>query len=166
MRPNYPKYNWLDLKTFFYIFGIILVVDQLSKQIMLDLIFDPPRYIKISAILNLVPVWNSGMSFGLLAEGGLPVRFGLTLLAFLVSGWFIWMLPRLERLQRYAGAAITGGAIGNAIDRLRFGRVIDFIDVHVDTWHWPAFNAADAAITVGAGLWAYTILFGQEKHQT
>ena len=165
MTANYPKYNWLDLKTFLCIFGIILAVDQVSKQIMLGLIFDPPRYIKIGVLLNLVPVWNSGMSFGLLAEGGLPVRFGLTLLAFLVSGWFIWMLPRLERSQRYSGAAITGGAIGNAIDRLRFGRVVDFIDLHIDTWHWPAFNVADAAITVGAGLWAYTILFGQEKHQ-
>jgi len=94
------------------------------------------------------------------------VRFGLTLLAFLVSGWFVWMSPRLERSQRYAGAAIAGGAIGNAIDRLRFGQVVDFIDLHINSWHWPAFNVADAAITVGAGFWVYNILFGQEKHQT
>ncbi len=166
MRARYQKHNWLGLNTFFSIFGIILVIDQISKQIMLELIFYPPRHIEIGVILNLVPVWNSGMSFGLLAEGGLPVRIGLTVLAFLVSGWFVWMLPRLERLQRYAGAAIAGGAIGNAIDRLRFGRVVDFIDLHIDAWHWPAFNVADASITVGAGLWAYAILFGQETHQT
>ena len=164
MMARLLKYNWLDLKVFFSIFGIILVVDQLSKQMMLNWIFDPPRYIEIGVILNFVPVWNSGMSFGLLAEGGMPVRFGLTLLAFLVSGWLVWMLPRLERFQSYAGAAIAGGAIGNAIDRLRFGRVVDFIDLHIDAWHWPAFNVADAAITVGAGFWAYTILFGQERH--
>ena len=76
------------------------------------------------------------------------------------------MLPQLDRLQRYAGGAIAGGAIGNAIDRLRFGRVIDFIDLHIGAWHWPAFNIADTAITVGAGLWAYDILFGQETNQT
>lgn len=166
MTAKYPGYNWPRLNAFLCVFGIILVSDQVSKQIMLSLIFDPPRYIEIGAILNLVPVWNSGISFGLLADGGLLMRIGLTILAFLVSGWFIWMLPRLEQPQRYAGAVIAGGAIGNAIDRLRFGRVIDFIDLHVGAWHWPAFNVADAAITVGAGLWAYTILFGQETHDT
>ena len=94
------------------------------------------------------------------------VRIGLTVLAFAVSGWLVWMLPHLDRLQRLAGAAIAGGAIGNAIDRLRFGRVVDFIDFHIGAWHWPAFNVADAAITIGAGLWAYSILFGQETNET
>jgi signal peptidase II len=76
------------------------------------------------------------------------------------------MLPNLDRLQQLAGAAIAGGAIGNAIDRLRFGRVVDFIDFHIGAWHWPAFNFADAAIAIGAGLWAYSILFGQETNET
>ena len=102
------------------------------------------------------------MSFGLLSDGGFWVRIGLTVLAFLVSGWFVWVLPKLDRFQRFAGAIIAGGAIGNAIDRLRFGRVVDFIDFHIGAWHWPAFNIADTAITIGAGLWAYSILFGQE----
>jgi signal peptidase II len=133
---------------------------------MLDLVFNPPRYIEIGLLLNIVPVWNSGMSFGMLADGGIVVRIGLTVLAFAVSGWFVWMLPNLDRLQRLAGAAIAGGAIGNAIDRLRFGRVVDFIDFHIGAWHWPAFNVADAAITIGAGLWAYSILFGQETNET
>ena len=116
----------------------IIVVDQVSKQIMLDLLFNPPRYIKVGLLLNLVPVWNSGMSFGLLADGGELVRYGLTVIAFLVSGWLVVMLPRLDRLQCFAGAAIAGGAIGNAIDRLRFGQVVDFIDIHLGSWHWPA----------------------------
>ena len=151
---------------FILVFLIILCADQVSKQIMLDLLFDPPRYIEVGLNLNLVPVWNSGMSFGLLSDGGLGVRVGLTALAFLVSGWFVWVLPQLDRLQRLAGAIITGGAIGNAIDRLRFGRVVDFIDFHIGAWHWPAFNIADTAITIGAGLWAYSILFGQETDAT
>ena len=151
--------KWPGLSLFLPVFFAVLIADQISKQIMLDLVFNPPRYIEIGSLLNIVPVWNSGMSFGMLADGGLIVRIGLTVLAFAVSGWFFWMLPRLERLQRLAGAAIAGGAIGNAIDRLRFGRVVDFIDFHVGAWHWPAFNVADAAITIGAGLWAFSILF-------
>ena len=162
--PRKPKI--LHLPSFFLVFLIILCADQVSKQIMLDLLFDPPRYIKVGLNLNLVPVWNSGMSFGLLSDGGLWVRVGLTALAFLVSGWFVWALSQLDRLQRFAGAIIAGGAIGNAIDRLRFGRVVDFIDFHIGAWHWPAFNVADTAITIGAGLWAYSILFGQETDAT
>ena len=76
------------------------------------------------------------------------------------------MLPNLDRLQRIAAAAIAGGAIGNAIDRLRFGQVVDFIDLHLGSWHWPAFNVADAAITVGAFIWAYGVLFQWETSQT
>ena len=166
MMATLLKYKWSELNAFLLVFGISLVADPVSKQIMLDLLFDPPRYFKRNFILNLVPVWNSGMSFGLLADGGLTVRIGLTVLAFLVSGWFVWMLPRLDRPQRYAGAAVAGGAIGNAIDRLRFGRVVDFIDVHIGVWLWPAFRVAVAAIPVGAGLWAYAIWFGQETNQT
>ena len=156
------KSKSLHLPIFVLVFLIILCADQISKQIMLDLLFDPPRYIEVGLYLNLVPVWNSGMSFGLLSDGGLWVRIGLTALAFLVSCWFVWALPQLNRCQRFAGAIIAGGAIGNAIDRLRFGRVVDFIDFHIGTWHWPVFNFADTAITIGAGLWAYSILFGQE----
>ncbi len=153
-----------NLRIFLLVFGVILSADQLSKHIMLDLLFDPMRYVEVNSVLNFVPVWNSGMSFGFLSDGGIWVRVGLTVLAFLVSFWFVWMLPKLDWLQRYAGATIAGGAIGNAIDRLRFGRVVDFIDFHVGAWHWPAFNVADTAITIGAGLWAYSILFGQETN--
>ena len=153
-----------NLRIFLLVFGVILSADQFSKHIMLDLLFDPLRYVEVNSVLNFVPVWNSGMSFGFLSDGGIWVRIGLTVLAFLVSFWFVWMLPKLDWLQRYAGATIAGGAIGNAIDRLRFGRVVDFIDFHVGAWHWPAFNVADTAITIGAGLWAYSILFGQETN--
>ena len=155
-----------NLRVFLLVFGVILLADQFSKHIMLDLLFDPLRYVEVNSVLNFVPVWNSGMSFGFLSDGGIWVRIGLTVLAFLVSFWFVWMLPKLNWLQRYAGATIAGGAIGNAIDRLRFGRVVDFIDFHVGAWHWPAFNVADTAITIGAGLWAYSILFGQETDAT
>ena len=147
------------------IFLLIMVADQVTKQIMLDLIFDPPRRIEILATLNLVPVWNRGMSFGMLADGGVVVPIGLTGLALAVSAWLFWMIPRLQRFQRLAAALIAGGAIGNAIDRLRFGKVVDFIDLHYAGVHWPAFNVADAAITIGAVLWGYSILREQETSQ-
>ena len=147
---------------FCVIFFLIMVADQATKQIMLDLIFDPPRRIEILAILNLVPVWNRGMSFGMLSGGGALVPIGLTGLAVAVSAWLFWMVPRLHRVQRLAAACIAGGAIGNAIDRLRFGKVVDFIDLHYAGLHWPAFNLADAAITIGAVLWGYSILREQE----
>ena len=144
------------------IFVPIVLADQATKQIMLDLIFDPPRRIEILATFNLVPVWNRGMSFGILAGGGALVPIGLTALAVVVSAWLFWMVPRLHRVQRLAAACIAGGAIGNAIDRLRFGKVVDFIDLHYAGLHWPAFNLADAAITIGAVLWGYSILREQE----
>lgn len=144
------------------IFLLVLIADQITKQIMLALIFDPPRWIEIAAILNFVPVWNRGMSFGMLADGGILVPIGLTSLAVAVSAWLFWMAPGFSRTQRLAAPLIAGGAIGNAIDRLRFGKVVDFIDVHYAGWHWPAFNMADAAITIGAVLWGYSILREQE----
>ncbi|MEC8109363.1 MAG: signal peptidase II [Pseudomonadota bacterium] len=147
------------------IFLLLIMVDQATKQVMLDLIFEPPRRIEILAILNLVPVWNRGMSFGMLADGGAFVPVGLTGLAVAVSAWLFWMVPRLIRVQRLSAAFIAGGAIGNALDRLRFGMVVDFIDLHYAGWHWPAFNLADAAITLGAVLWGYSILRGQEISQ-
>ena len=147
------------------IFLLVMVADQVTKQIMLDLIFDPPRRIEILAILNLVPVWNRGMSFGMLANSGSLVPIGLTGLAFAVSVWLFWMVPRLHRVQRLAAVFIAGGAIGNALDRLRFGKVVDFIDLHYAGLHWPAFNLADAAITTGAVLWGYSIFRGQETSQ-
>ncbi len=143
----------------------VLLLDQASKQFMLNWIFAPPRIYPVMPFFNFVPVWNPGISFGMLADGGQVARAGLTLLAFAVVGWFFWQASRLDHVQQIAAGLISGGAIGNAIDRLRFGKVVDFIDVYVQTWHWPAFNVADAAITAGAALWAYSIFFGQETGQ-
>lgn len=145
---------------------VIIGADQLSKQYMLGWIFFPPVRIAILPFLNMVPVWNSGMSFGLLADGGMIVRFGLAGLAVAVAGWFLWSASSLTPIQRVAGGAIAGGAIGNAIDRLRFGQVVDFIDLHVAGWHWPAFNVADVTISIGAFLWIVSLFYEQENKKT
>ena len=158
------QYQVSTLKPFLVFSPLLILFDQLLKQVMLSFVFDPPRYVTITSFLNLVPVWNPGMSFGFLSDGGSLVRFSLTALAFGVSGWLVLISPRLSRIQRLSAALIAGGAIGNAIDRLRFGKVIDFIDFHFGGWHWPAFNIADTAITIGAIIWAYSIVFEHEKN--
>ena len=140
----------------------VIGLDLVSKQVMLALIFDPPRRIEVLPFLNFAPVWNPGISFGMLADGGGVMRYLLTALALAVAAWLIWKVPQFQRLERLGAGLIAGGAIGNAIDRLRFGKVVDFIDVYVQTWHWPAFNIADAAITIGAGFWICSILVERE----
>ena len=150
LKPRIPH-----LPLFILVFLIILFADQVSKQIVLDLLFDPPRYIKVGLNLNLVPVWNSGMSFGLLSDGGLWVRIGLSTLAFLVSAWFVWALPQLDRCQRFAAAIIAGGAIGNVLDRINDGSVTDFLHLKIYNYSLFVFNLADAFITIGAILIIY-----------
>ena len=140
----------------------VLAADLVTKQIMLGWIFEPPRRVAVLPFLDFVPVWNPGISFGMLANGGIAVTVMLTLLAFAVAGWMLWKAPGFQPMERLGAGLIAGGAIGNAVDRIRFGKVVDFIDVYVQTWHWPAFNIADAGITVGALLWIGSLFFERE----
>lgn len=143
--------------------AVLLVADQITKQVMLDWIFFPPQRVSVLPFFDLVPVWNPGISFGMFADGGVATKVILTAFALVVSGWLVWKGPTFRRYERLGAAFIVGGAIGNAIDRIRFGKVVDFIDVYVQTWHWPAFNVADAGITVGAGLWILSLLVDRES---
>ena len=144
----------------------VLAADLVTKQIMLGWIFEPPRRVAVLPFLDFVPVWNPGISFGMLANGGIAVTVMLTLLAFAVAGWMLWKAPGFQPMERLGAGLIAGGAIGNAVDRIRFGKVVDFIDVYVQTWHWPAFNIADAGITVGALLWIGSLFFERETDAT
>jgi signal peptidase II len=140
----------------------VLVADMVTKQVMLDWIFDPPQRVKVLPFLDFVPVWNPGISFGMLASGGIMVTVILTGLAFVVAAWLLWKAPGFRPMERLGAGLIAGGAVGNAIDRIRFGKVVDFIDVYVQTWHWPAFNIADAGITIGALLWIASLFLERE----
>ena len=102
----------------------------------------------------------------MLASGGAVVTAMLTGLAFAVAAWMLWKSPGFRAMERLGAGLIAGGAVGNAIDRIRFGKVVDFIDVYVQTWHWPAFNIADAGITVGALLWIGSLFFERETDAT
>ena len=98
-------------------------------------------------------VWNRGVTFGLLSGDGPLNHLILALLATAIAGFLLrWMARAETPLVAVALGAVIGGAVGNVIDRLRLGHVVDFLDFHAMGWHWPAFNVADSAITVGAGI--------------
>lgn len=106
-----------------------------------------------TGFFNLVHVWNTGAAFSFLADAGGWQRYFFVVIAALVSAYLIWFLRKpLLALERWAGALILGGALGNGFDRSVRGYVVDFLDFHVAGWHWPAFNIADIAIVCGAGL--------------
>jgi len=148
--------------------GAVLVLDQITKVLILDLFSGSPQTIEVLSFFNLVLAWNRGVSFGMfggLGDWGPWVLVGLALVISVVLAR--WMAKAENRLILVSLALIIGGALGNVIDRVRFGAVVDFLDVHVLGYHWPAFNVADSAITVGAAILILESLFcGSEKIKT
>ena len=132
---------------------IVVLADQLTKITMTRLLaYGQVEY--VNHYVNLVMVYNKGAAFSFLSDQSGWQRYFFSALAAAVSIFIVWMLNRNanERLFCWSLSLILGGAIGNLIDRLVYGHVIDFLDVHVNAWHWPAFNVADSAITIGAAL--------------
>jgi signal peptidase II len=147
--------------------ALALILDQVTKWFARDGLWQPPRRIEITGFLDLVPVENRGISFGLLqSEGGAGVWLISAFALIVAAGLGFWMYRARRRWPALALGLIIGGALGNVIDRLRLGWVIDFLDFHVATWHWPAFNMADAAITVGVAMLLIDGLFGASKKPT
>ena len=134
------------------VIGLVLILDQISKLIAYDALWNPLRRVELLSFLDLVPVENSGISFGLFQGDDKTGVWLITGVALAVSaGLGIWLIRVDRRWPTLALGLIIGGALGNVIDRLRLGWVIDFIDFHVNTWHWPAFNIADTVIVSGVG---------------
>ncbi len=138
----------------FWLSALVIVLDQASKQMVVHSM----RLFESVAVLpyfNLTYVHNTGAAFSFLSDAGGWQRWFFAVLALLVScALAIWItrLKQNEILLAVALSMILGGAIGNLIDRVLYGYVIDFLDVYYQTWHWPAFNVADSAITLGVGL--------------
>lgn len=133
--------------------AVVVLLDQLSKITMSRLLaYGESEY--ISSFFNLVMVYNPGAAFSFLANSGGWQRWFFSALALAVSVMIVWMLNRnaSQRMFCWSLSLILGGAVGNLIDRLAYGHVIDFLDFHIGGWHWPAFNIADGAITIGAAL--------------
>jgi signal peptidase II len=124
--------------------------DQLSKSWVIEhLLGSPERIILVTAFFNLVLGWNRGVSFGMLSALALP-PWTLALLAVVVAGGLLVWLFRTDSWLVSGGLGlVVGGAPSNALDRIRYGAVTDFLDFHLAGWHWPAFNLADAGIVCG-----------------
>lgn len=160
----------------------IIILDQLSKWAitehilrpetggepvgLMDWIMSAPErvgFVSIPVIphFNLTMVWNEGVSFGLMNGMGIWPLIGLALA---ISAFFIvWILKSSTWFEAMALATVVGGAVGNVIDRLRFGGVADFLDVYAYGYHWPSFNVADAAITIGVAMLLYHGLFSKDE---
>lgn len=133
--------------------AVVLVLDQLSKWWVVTRLMSPPRVIEITPFFNFVMWWNKGVSFGLFASAPGWGRWALVVLALVITVVLaIWLVKVNHKLLAVAIGLVIGGAVGNVIDRIRFAAVADFLDFYVGPWHWPAFNLADSAITVGVGL--------------
>jgi signal peptidase II len=132
---------------------MIVVVDQVTKYWIMQSMRLHESIPIIPNLFSLTYIRNPGAAFGLLAGSSNAFRmvfFGITsLFALALLGTILLRLPEKDWMGQLSIAGILGGAIGNLIDRLRFGEVIDFLDVYVESYHWPAFNVADSAITVG-----------------
>lgn len=151
------------------IIALIFVADQASKYWVYT-VFDLPgrcaaqglRYCthEVTGFFNLALGWNTGISFGLFNTGD---EWNKVIISTLVAGVTIWLLiwyGRTDaRLLKFALPLIIGGALGNLVDRLRFGAVFDFLDFHAFGWHWYTFNIADSAIVIGTLLVAWDGLF-------
>ena len=144
--------------------GLVILLDQLSKLAILTLL---DHAVAVTPFLNLVVVWNRGVSFGMFASAGALMPWLLSGLALAVVVALGFWLRRVEHpLAGLALGLIIGGALGNVIDRIRFGAVVDFLDFHALGYHWPAFNVADSAICVGAALLLVDGLLAPRRQST
>lgn len=153
--------------------ALVLVLDQAAKAVVLGPMgFSPPGclemhvgcgFIHVSPIFDLRMVWNKGVSFGLLRAGEESARWGLVALQAGIAALFFWWLRSADRrLTAVALGLVIGGALGNVIDRIRFGAVVDFLDFTGLFFPW-VFNIADAAINIGAALLVIDFLRNGEK---
>lgn len=146
-RGNGTLLPWLGIAV------IVILLDQLSKlAITQTFAYGDGR--AITSFFNLVLVYNPGAAFSFLAGAGGWQRWGFTVLGVGAALLICYLLRRHSGQRMFCAALslIMGGALGNVIDRLIHGHVIDFLDFHVNAWHWPAFNIADSGICVGAAL--------------
>ena len=148
----------------FFIAGLVVAVDQITKMIVLDTMPLYSRILVIPGFFDLTHIRNPGGAFGFLAGHSPQLRQVLFVAAAVLAiGLIFYFYDAIRRTathsSRRALALILGGAVGNLVDRFRFGNVVDFLDVYFKDLHWPAFNVADSAITVGIAIFIFHLVF-------
>lgn len=129
---------------------VVILADQASKWAIAGLFIDPFQVIELTPFFNLVAAHNTGVSFSMLqGMGPWLLILGATGVSLVLIGWLMKLTTLLPAL---AVGLVVGGALGNVIDRVRLGAVFDFLDFYWGNWHFPAFNLADSAISVGVAL--------------
>lgn len=157
--------EWSKAGRWHLLAGLIVILDQLTKQ-WVSSVFSYGETLELLPILNLTLVHNMGAAFSFLSEAGGWQRWFFAIVSLVVSVVLVvWLsrLPSRQSLLSVALALVLGGAVGNLWDRVFLGYVVDFIDVHYQQYHWPAFNVADSAITIGAILLILESLFVSES---
>jgi signal peptidase II len=154
------------LKLLALVSGVILVLDQLTKAWVLASLPLGGGFTVIPGFFDITHVHNPGGAFGFLASMGAEARsllfVAVALAAIALIVVFYWQTPATERVTAFGLALVLGGAVGNLVDRVRLGIVVDFLDVYAGELHWPAFNVADSAITVGVVLVAVRMLLQKD----
>ena len=148
---------WLSL--------LVVVLDQLSKAWIMAS-FQDYEVLRVWPVFNLTLVYNTGAAFSFLSDAGGWQRWFFVVIAVTVSAAMVVWLARLderERLTAYGLALVVGGAVGNLIDRIWLGKVVDFLQWHWQDWYWPSFNLADSAITLGVVLLLIDGLFAGRR---
>lgn len=152
--------KYLKLAT---IAGLVIIFDQITKTVIQNTVLLYHSITVIPGFFSITHIHNPGGAFGFMANKSSGLRNLLFLLisslAICLIFYFYKKTPQKYSLLSACFALILGGAFGNLIDRIRFGKVVDFLDFYIGSYHWPAFNVADSAITVGIGIYVILVIF-------
>lgn len=153
--------RWREAVKWLALSGLVIALDQATK-LKITAAFQLGESLRMTSFFDLVLVFNRGAAFSFLSDAGGWQRWFFIVLAAAISTWIVFMIVRHanEKVLSAALALVLGGAVGNLIDRLQHGAVVDFLYFHLAEYYWPAFNLADSAITLGVAL----LLWQQWRH--
>ena len=148
-----------------FIAALVMISDQITKAVIVKFLALYHKITIIPGFFDLTHIQNPGGAFGFLAGQSSTVRqiffVFISFLAICLIFHFYRKIPRTHPLLASSLALVFGGAVGNLIDRIRFGKVVDFLDLYIGSYHWPAFNVADSAISIGMVIFVYHLLFSK-----
>ena len=144
----------------------VIIIDQVSKYVIMHYVLADYAAMIVAPFFAIVRAWNTGVSFSMFNDFGIKGVYILSGVALVIVALLLnWLRKEQSRLLQVALGFIIGGALGNVIDRIHLGAVFDFLDFSIGDYHWPAFNAADSFICIGAGLIIIHGLFFIKKRE-